>query len=89
MNSYTKMGDTPFMPVPPSIVTPLEDTIRREFRQRIDELCAKEIAAAQERVSKRVPEVVAGIALDLMKCMSMERMGTDLRIIVKIPEPQA
>lgn len=62
----------------------LEDAIVKAVRERIDELVANEVEAAQRRVAQRVPEVVTGVALSVMKMMNMQRFGDELRICVKL-----
>lgn len=67
----------------------LEDAFKKAVKERLDEIAADEIQKAQERVAKRVPEVVAGVALNMMKCMNMQWAGPELRIAVTMREYNA
>lgn len=72
------------LPTTPNGMASLEQAIFKAVDERIKELVEHEVAAAQRRVAERVPEVVAGVALSVMKMMNMQRFGDELRICVKL-----
>ena len=75
-----------YLPTTPSGIGVMETAIRKAVNDRISELTAQEVAEAQKRIAQKVPEIIAGITLSLMKSMSMERFGEELRVTLKIQE---
>jgi len=58
--------------------------VKAALNERINELVEAEVKKAQDKIARLVPEIVAGIALRMQSQMSFERVGSDLRITIRM-----
>ena len=75
------------------IKPPIEDVlgiaVKAALNERINELVEAEVKKAQDKIARLVPEIVAGIALRMQSQLSFERMGTDIRIIIRLDDKRS
>jgi len=71
-----------------AVITSFEQSIgtavNAAIKERINELVEAEVKKAQDKIARLVPEIVAGIAINLQSQMSFERVGPDLRITIRM-----
>ena len=60
------------------------EAIKREIEAEV----TKAVEEAKARLQRRIPEIVAGIAIKTMEYVSMETMGNNLKIMVMMREKQ-
>lgn len=60
--------------------------VNAAVRERIEVAVKAEVERAQKQISAMIPEIVAGVAIKLQSVMTMERFGTDLRIVIKLED---
>jgi len=64
----------------------IENVILRAFKEEAERICNQEIEECHKRVSIRLREVSAKIAMDILQLYTVERTGTTIRIEVKNPD---
>ena len=62
----------------------LKPQIEKAINAEIQTITEKLIKDAQEELNRKIPQIVAGVALEVYKHFSMERMGDDLLIKVQL-----
>lgn len=63
--------------------------VKNAVKERINELVEAEVKKAQDKIARLVPEIVAGIALRMESQLSFERMGTDIRILIRLDDKRS
>ena len=63
--------------------TPIQDFLKQAIEDRIRVEAKKEVEKAIERLEKKVPEIVAGIAVDIMSMTQMEDMRDRVVFTIK------
>ena len=62
---------------------PIQDFLKQAIEDRIRVEAKKEVEKAIERLEKKVPEIVAGIAVDIMSMTQMEDMRDRVVFTIK------
>jgi hypothetical protein len=62
------------------IVAAFHDAVKKELDVEV-EVAVKE---AKARLDRRIPEIVAGLSITLMKQIAVEKYGEELRISIKM-----
>ena len=62
----------------------LPKLIEKAVFREVELLVAEYVREAQARMAQRIPEIVASVSLRVHKQISIERMGTDLVIHVRV-----
>jgi len=60
------------------------NAIKQAITEATEAAVSECIADAQNKIAAKLSEITAGVALRVMQQVSMERMGPDLHIIVKL-----
>lgn len=66
----------------------IEEAIRRAVKMEIDRAVKTETENAKAELDRRVPEIVAGLAIKIMEHVSMERLQNELLIHVCMEKRQ-
>ena len=62
------------------------EAITESVRAQVEEAVKVVLARAKEDLDRRVPEIVAGVSLRAMERISMERLGPELVIHVRLDD---
>jgi hypothetical protein len=62
----------------------LESAIQEVLRQEIEKEVAEAVKEAKARLERRIPEIVAGVALHVQKRLSIDRLQDEIVIHVKL-----
>lgn len=65
------------------IIDGLRNVVKRQLDDAVRDIIDSEIASAQVRIAERVREAAAKIAIDTNGYAVFDRMGSDLRILIK------
>ena len=61
-----------------------EETIRRAVELQVDAAMKNAVARAKDELERRIPEIVAGLSIQVMERVSMETLGRELVIRVEM-----
>ena len=67
----------------------IQEVVAAAIKAEIDSEVKKAVEVAKRELDRRIPELVSGIAIRVMERVSMERMGNDLVIHVKVEGAKA
>jgi hypothetical protein len=66
----------------------IEEAIGKAVKMEIDRAVKTATENAKAELDRRVPEIVAGLAINVMKSVSMERLRNELLIHVRMENHQ-
>ena len=61
-----------------------EETVRRAVKAQVDEAVKNAVARAKDELERRIPQIVAGLSIQVMERVSMETLGRELVIRVEM-----
>ena len=64
------------------------DAVKKAIEFEVEKVTKELVEKAKEELSKRIPQIVAGMSIKMMEHVSMRHMGTELIISVKMDDNQ-
>ena len=60
------------------------DAVKKAIEIEVERLTKELVEKAKEELSRKIPQIVAGMSIKMMEHVSMRHMGTELVISVKM-----
>lgn len=66
----------------------LKRVLETRIKEYAEDLAVELVKDFGQKLHREFSEITSSVSLELFSMMTMERSGSDLRIIIKLPEPK-